>query len=60
MDIRGVIAGLAQKPANCHVILAGSGALPELIEIAALVPEMELIKRPFRQQGVRAHPGMEF
>ncbi|MDJ0558509.1 MAG: cob(I)yrinic acid a,c-diamide adenosyltransferase, partial [Microcystis sp. M53599_WE4] len=38
----------------------GRGALPELIEIADLVTEMKLIKHPFRQQGVKAQPGIEF
>ena len=60
LDIQQVIAGLAQKPPNCHVILTGRGALPELIEIADLVTEMKLIKHPFRQQGVKAQPGIEF
>ena len=60
LDIQEVIAGLARKPANSHVILTGRGALPELIEIADLVTEMKLIKHPFRQQGVKAQPGIEF
>jgi cob(I)alamin adenosyltransferase len=60
LDPAIVIAGLAQKPDRTHVILTGRGALPELIEIADLVTEMTLVKHPFREQGVKAQPGIEF
>jgi cob(I)alamin adenosyltransferase len=60
LDPAAVIAGLAQKPPTTHVILTGRGALPELIEIADLVTEMTLIKHPFREQGIKAQPGIEF
>ncbi|NET16002.1 MAG: cob(I)yrinic acid a,c-diamide adenosyltransferase, partial [Okeania sp. SIO1H6] len=43
-----------------HVILTGRGAPPELIERADLVTEMKMIKHPFREQGVRAQPGIEY
>jgi cob(I)alamin adenosyltransferase len=55
-----VIAGLAQKPAENHVILTGRGAPTALIERADLVTEMNLVKHPFRDQGVRAQPGIEY
>jgi cob(I)alamin adenosyltransferase len=55
-----VIAGLAQKPDRTHVILTGRGAPQSLIEIADLVTEMTLIKHPFREQGIKAQPGIEF
>ena len=55
-----MIKGLEQKPADSHVILTGRGAPPELIAIADLVTEMTLIKHPFRDQGVKAQPGIEF
>ncbi|MGL6339347.1 MAG: cob(I)yrinic acid a,c-diamide adenosyltransferase, partial [Waterburya sp.] len=32
----------------------------ELIAIADLVTEMSLIKHPFREQGIKAQPGIEF
>jgi cob(I)alamin adenosyltransferase len=60
LDVSEVLAGLAQKPANSHVILTGRGAPPELIEKADLVTEMTLVKHPFREQGVKAQPGIEF
>lgn len=55
-----VVAGLATKPADCHVILTGRGAPAELIEVADLVTEMTLVKHPFKEQGIKAQPGIEF
>jgi cob(I)alamin adenosyltransferase len=49
----------AEKPATTHVILTGRNAAEELIEIADLVTEMELVKHPFRS-GVKAQAGVEF
>jgi cob(I)alamin adenosyltransferase len=60
LNVNTVIQGLAQKPADSHVILTGRGAPPELIAIADLVTEMSLIKHPFREQGIKAQPGIEF
>jgi cob(I)alamin adenosyltransferase len=55
-----VLAGLEQKPPDSHVILTGRGAPAALLERADLVTEMTLIKHPFREQGVKAQPGIEF
>jgi len=60
LNIEKVLAGLEQKPEDSHVILTGRGAPPELIEKADLVTQMTLIKHPFREQGVKAQPGIEF
>ncbi|MFM2431536.1 MAG: hypothetical protein RLZZ511_2749 [Cyanobacteriota bacterium] len=60
LDVETVLAGLAQKPENTHVILTGRGAPAELIDVADLVTEMTLIKHPFREQGVKAQAGIEF
>jgi len=51
---------LAQKPTDSHVILTGRGAPKELCDRADLVTEMTLVKHPFREQGVKAQPGIEF
>ena len=48
-----------EKPADVHVIVTGRNAPDELIEIADLVTEMEVIKHPFRS-GVKAQKGIEF
>lgn len=60
LEVETVIAGLKQKPADSHIILTGRGAPAELIENADLVTEMTLVKHPFREQGVKAQPGIEF
>jgi cob(I)alamin adenosyltransferase len=60
LELDQVLAGLAEKPPNKHVILTGRGAPPALIERADLVTEMTLIKHPFRDQGVKAQAGIEF
>jgi cob(I)alamin adenosyltransferase len=55
-----VIAFLnTEKPEMTHVVLTGRNASEELIEIADLVTEMELVKHPFRS-GVKAQIGVEF
>jgi len=60
LNVQDVIAGVKQKPANSHVILTGRGAPNALIEEADLVTEMTLVKHPFREQMIKAQPGIEF
>jgi cob(I)alamin adenosyltransferase len=48
-----------EKPHMTHVVLTGRNAADEIIEIADLVTEMELIKHPFRS-GVKAQIGVEY
>ncbi len=50
---------VSEKPHRTHVVLTGRNAADEIIEIADLVTEMELIKHPFRS-GVKAQIGVEF
>lgn len=60
VDIDEVVEFLAtQKPHMTHVVLTGRNAKEELIEIADLATEMELIKHPFRS-GVKAQIGVEY
>ena len=47
------------KPADTHVVLTGRNANEQLIDMADLVTEMEMIKHPFRS-GVKAQKGIEF
>lgn len=60
LQVDEILAGLDQKPEDCHVILTGRGAPSALIDRADLVTEMTLVKHPFREQGVKAQPGIEF
>ena len=54
-----VVEVLKSKPADTHVIVTGRNAKDEIIEIADLVTEMEMVKHPFRS-GVKAQRGIEF
>ncbi|HEY9808280.1 MAG TPA: cob(I)yrinic acid a,c-diamide adenosyltransferase [Halomicronema sp.] len=60
LNVEEVVAGLEEKPEDNHVILTGRGAPAALIERADLVTEMTLIKHPFREQNIKAQPGIEF
>ena len=60
LTVEQVLAGLEKKPLLSHVVLTGRGAPPELIARADLVTEMTLVKHPFKDQRVRAQPGVEF
>ena len=60
IDINDVVSFLAEeKPHMTHVVLTGRNAKEELIEIADLVTEMELVKHPFRS-GIKAQIGVEY
>ena len=60
LDVNEVVAFLkAEKPYMTHVVLTGRNAKDELIDIADLVTEMELIKHPFRS-GIKGQAGVEF
>lgn len=43
-----------------HIVLTGRGAPKSIIEFADLVTEMNLIKHPFRDQGIKAQRCIEF
>ncbi|WP_234488830.1 cob(I)yrinic acid a,c-diamide adenosyltransferase [Oxynema sp. CENA135] len=60
LPVETVLAGLDQKPEDTHAILTGRGAPDALIDRADLVTEMRLVKHPFREQGVKAQPGIEY
>ncbi|MEM8697858.1 MAG: cob(I)yrinic acid a,c-diamide adenosyltransferase [Pseudomonadota bacterium] len=60
IPIAEVVAFLTtEKPEMTHIVLTGRNAKDELIEIADLVTEMDLVKHPFRG-GIKAQVGVEF
>ena len=60
IPIEEVVAFLTtEKPEMTHVVMTGRNAKEELIEIADLVTEMELVKHPFRG-GIKAQIGVEY
>ena len=60
LKVEQILAGLEQKPIDSHVILTGRGAPAALIDRADLVTEMTPIKHPFREQNIKAQPGIEY
>ena len=59
LSLDEVLETLKNKPEKTHVIITGRNAKEELIEIADLVTNMDLIKHPFRS-GVKAQLGIEY
>ncbi len=59
LPLQEVLDVLKNRPPDKHIVITGRNAKEELIEIADLVTEMELIKHPFRS-GVKAQAGIEF
>ena len=59
LPIAEVVAFLATRPKDLHIVITGRDAKPELLEIADTVTEMHLVKHAF-EAGVRAQKGIEF
>lgn len=59
LDIDTVLAGLAARRPDLHVLLTGRNARPELIAAADLVTEFQQVKHPF-DAGIKAQKGIEF
>jgi cob(I)alamin adenosyltransferase len=60
LEPRTVLDRLASRREMLHVVVTGRHAPAELVEIADLVSEIRAVKHPFREQGVKAQPGIEF
>ena len=60
LSLSEVIQGIQTRPPLTHVVLTGRGAKEELIKIADIVTEMNLIRHPFREKGIKAQQGIEF
>ena len=58
-EIIDFIKGLENKNNN-HIVLTGRGAKDSIIKFADLVTEMNLIKHPFKDQGIKAQKCIEF
>ena len=59
LSVDEVLAALAARPSQMHVVITGRNARPALIEAADLVTEMVATKHPFAA-GVKAQQGIEF
>lgn len=59
LPLAEVVATLAARRPDLHILVTGRNAKPELIEAADLVTEMTLVKHHFAA-GVKAQQGIEF
>ena len=59
LNLNKVVTALKDRPRDKHVCVTGRDAKPELMDIAALVTEMTMVKHPF-QQGIKAQRGVDF
>ncbi len=59
LPVADVVAALKSKRPDLHICLTGRNAKDEIVELADLVTEMEMVKHPFRD-GVKAQKGIEF
>jgi cob(I)alamin adenosyltransferase len=59
LDLPAIVATLAARRSDLHVVVTGRNAKPELVAAADLVTDMTLVKHHFAA-GVKAQPGIEF
>jgi len=58
VDLAAVLAALAARPPQQHVVITGRAAPPALIEAADTVTEMNVVKHAY-QAGIKAQKGIE-
>ncbi len=59
LEVAEVVATLAARRSDLHVVVTGRNAPQELLAAADLITEMKATKHPY-QAGVRAQPGIEY
>jgi len=60
LPLEPVLDVLRHRPQTLHVVVTGRNAPAELIALADLATEMQQIKHPYHDQGVKAQQGIEF
>ena len=60
VSVDEVLALIAAKPPMMHLVLTGRNAPPELVAVADLVSEIQPVKHPYKDQGIKAQRGVEF
>jgi cob(I)alamin adenosyltransferase len=60
VSVDEVLALIREKPPMMHLVLTGRNAPPELVAVADLVSEIQPIKHPYKDQGIKAQKGIEF
>ena len=59
VDEEELLAFLKNKPEKLEVVMTGRDPIPELVEIADYVSEIQKVKHPF-DQGITARKGIEY
>jgi cob(I)alamin adenosyltransferase len=60
VSVDDVVALVREKPPMMHLVLTGRNAPPELVAVADLVSEIQPVKHPYKDQGIKAQKGIEF
>jgi cob(I)alamin adenosyltransferase len=60
LDLDEVLRIFAGRRKDLHIVVTGRHAPPELIEMADLVSEVQVVKHPYKEQGVKAQKGIEY
>lgn len=60
LPLAPVLLAVGKRRKDLHVVITGRGAPGELVRAADLVTEMQMIKHPYHEQGIKAQPGIEY
>jgi cob(I)alamin adenosyltransferase len=60
LSLDEVLAVFNKRREMLHIVVTGRHAPERLIEAADLVSDIRPVKHPYREQGVKAQPGVEF
>ena len=60
LSLDEVLDVFSRRREMLHIVVTGRHAPERLIEAADLVSDIRPIKHPYREQGVKAQPGVEF
>jgi len=60
LDLEETLAVFRGRREMLHIVVTGRHAPQRLIDEADLVSEIRPVKHPYREQGVKAQPGVEF
>ncbi|MBP8645886.1 MAG: cob(I)yrinic acid a,c-diamide adenosyltransferase [Syntrophobacteraceae bacterium] len=60
LPLETVVGALKNRPPGLHVVVTGRNAPQALISVADLVTEMQCVKHPYRDRGLKAQQGIEY
>jgi len=60
LDLEETLAVFRNRREMLHIVVTGRHAPERLIEEADLVSDIRPVKHPYKEQGIKAQPGVEF